>query len=69
MSPDDAYEYVKSIRPRVLLTSSQWQAVQDYYRHLIVRRVVGFLHAADLLVKASEVAAASQDLVKFDDNF
>ncbi|XP_058764550.1 phosphatidylglycerophosphate phosphatase PTPMT1-like [Vicia villosa] len=68
MSPDAAYEYVKSIRPRVLLASSQWQAVQDYYRHLILRRVVGFSPAVDLLVKASEVAAASQDLVKFDDN-
>lgn len=25
MTPDAAYEYVKSIRPRVLLASSQWQ--------------------------------------------
>lgn len=25
MSPDAAYEYVKSIRPRVLLASAQWQ--------------------------------------------
>ncbi|GMH00637.1 hypothetical protein Nepgr_002476 [Nepenthes gracilis] len=31
MTPDAAYEYVRSIRPRVLLASSQWQAVQDYY--------------------------------------
>lgn len=68
MSPDAAYEYVKSIRPRVLLASAQWQAVQEYYRHLIVRRAVGFAPAADLLVKASEFAAASHDLVPFDDN-
>lgn len=32
MTPDTAYEYVKSIRPRVRLASSQWQAVQDYYQ-------------------------------------
>lgn len=31
MTPDDAYKYVRSVRPRVLLASSQWQAVQDYY--------------------------------------
>lgn len=31
MTPDAAYEYVRSIRPRVRLASSQWQAVQDYY--------------------------------------
>lgn len=31
MTPDAAYEYVRSIRPRVRLASSQWQAVRDYY--------------------------------------
>ena len=67
MSPDVAYEFVRSIRPRVLLASSQWQAVQDYYRHLMVRRVVGFVPSADLLVKASEAVAAGS-LVTFDDN-
>lgn len=30
MSPVDAYAYVRSKRPRVLLAASQWQAVQDY---------------------------------------
>lgn len=37
LTPDAAYDYVKSIRPRVLLASSQWQAVQDYY-HLKVKK-------------------------------
>ncbi|WOH09311.1 hypothetical protein DCAR_0728767 [Daucus carota subsp. sativus] len=32
MTPTVAYEYVRSIRPRVRLASSQWQAVQDYYQ-------------------------------------
>nr|XP_043612583.1 phosphatidylglycerophosphate phosphatase PTPMT2 [Erigeron canadensis] len=31
MTPKAAYDYVKSIRPRVRLAYSQWQAVQDYY--------------------------------------
>ncbi|XP_073278455.1 phosphatidylglycerophosphate phosphatase PTPMT2-like [Primulina huaijiensis] len=34
MTPDAAFLYVRSIRPRVLLASSQWQAVQDYYIRL-----------------------------------
>ncbi|KAJ1394073.1 Tyrosine specific protein phosphatases domain [Sesbania bispinosa] len=68
MTPDAAYEYVKSIRPRVLLASSQWQAVQEYYHHLMMRRAVGCAPTADLLLKASRVAAASRDLVKFDDS-
>ncbi|KAL2489689.1 putative dual specificity protein phosphatase DSP8 [Forsythia ovata] len=36
MKPDAAYDYVKSIRPRVLLASSQWKAVQEFY-HLKVK--------------------------------
>ncbi|XP_042050432.1 phosphatidylglycerophosphate phosphatase PTPMT2-like [Salvia splendens] len=34
MTPGAAYEYVRSIRPRVLLASSQRQAVEDYYYRL-----------------------------------
>ncbi|KZV45079.1 hypothetical protein F511_29400 [Dorcoceras hygrometricum] len=34
MTPDAAFQYVRSIRPRVLLASSQWQAVQDYHIRL-----------------------------------
>ncbi|PKA65316.1 Putative dual specificity protein phosphatase DSP8 [Apostasia shenzhenica] len=30
MRPTDALEYVRSIRPRVLLAPSQWRAVQEY---------------------------------------
>ncbi|KAG5056963.1 hypothetical protein AAZX31_05G060800 [Glycine max] len=68
MTPDAAYSYVKSIRPRVLLASSQWQAVQEYYYHLMVRRTVGCAPTANLFVKTSQVAAGSRDLVMFDDN-
>ncbi|XP_061337009.1 phosphatidylglycerophosphate phosphatase PTPMT1 [Gastrolobium bilobum] len=68
MTPDAAYDYVKSIRPRVLLASSQWQAVQEYYCHLMVRKAVGCAPAANLLVKAYEVGAASRDLILFDDS-
>ncbi|KAF7810068.1 putative dual specificity protein phosphatase DSP8 [Senna tora] len=62
MTPDAAYDYIKSIRPRVLLASSQWQAVQEYY-HLMVKRAISYAPTANLLVKAS----ATKDLVTFDD--
>lgn len=65
MTPDAAYDYVKAIRPRVLLASSQWQAVQEYY-HLKVKKAVIYTHMTNLVMKA-RVAAASQDLVAFDD--
>ncbi|XP_042065505.1 phosphatidylglycerophosphate phosphatase PTPMT2-like [Salvia splendens] len=34
MTPGAAFEYVRSIRPRVLLASSQRQGVEDYYHGL-----------------------------------
>ncbi|KAK9102271.1 hypothetical protein Sjap_019525 [Stephania japonica] len=33
MTPAAAFEYVRSRRPRVLLASSQWKAVQEYGKH------------------------------------
>jgi|UniRef100_A0A2N9F0R0 hypothetical protein len=65
MTPDAAYEYVRSIRPRVLLASSQWQAVWEYY-HLMVKKAFICTHMTDLIMKAPG-SAASQDLVAFDD--
>lgn len=34
MTPHDAYAYVRSKRPRVLLAASQWKAVQDYSKRI-----------------------------------
>lgn len=65
MTPDAAYDYVRSIRPRVLLASSQWQAVLEYY-HLIVKKAFIYTHMNDLIMKAPR-SAASQDLIAFDD--
>lgn len=65
MTPDSAYDYVKSIRPRVLLASSQWQAVQEYY-HLKMKNAVIYRPMADLITKSPRLAA-SQDLIAFDD--
>ncbi|XP_065623196.1 phosphatidylglycerophosphate phosphatase PTPMT1-like [Quercus suber] len=65
MTPEAAYDYVRSIRPRVLLASSQWQAVLEYY-HLIVKKAFIYTHMNDLIMKAPR-SAASQDLIAFDD--
>lgn len=44
----------------------KFQAVQEYY-HLRVRKAVAYAPSANLIVKASEAALASRDLVTFDD--
>ncbi|KAM7251259.1 hypothetical protein ACFE04_023142 [Oxalis oulophora] len=63
MTPDAAYSYVKSIRPRVLLASAQWQAVQEYYHHLVLKKAIVYRNITDRIFKAP----AAKDLVPFDD--
>ncbi|KAF3789268.1 putative dual specificity protein phosphatase [Nymphaea thermarum] len=38
MTPIEAYHYVRSSRPRVLLAACQWQAVQKYYRIKVMEK-------------------------------
>ncbi|KAL7182703.1 hypothetical protein ACSBR1_041398 [Camellia fascicularis] len=66
MMPEAAYSYVKSIRPRVLLAPSQWQAVQDYY-HLKVNPICKRSHMITSLILKSPKFLAARDLVAFDD--
>ncbi|XP_030513337.1 phosphatidylglycerophosphate phosphatase PTPMT1 [Rhodamnia argentea] len=65
MTPDAAYDYVKSIRPRVLLATSQWQAVQQFY-YLKVKKVDLRSHLSDLVFKTC-VAKIQRDRLPFDD--
>ncbi|XAR59646.1 Phosphoprotein phosphatase [Bertholletia excelsa] len=65
MTPDAAYNYVKSIRPRVLLTSSQWQAVQEFY-HLKRKTAYKPSHMIDLMPETAKFPVA-RELVAFDD--
>ncbi|PON33620.1 Dual specificity phosphatase [Trema orientale] len=65
MTPDSAYDYVKSIRPRVLLAPSQLQAVQEYY-FLKMKNAVVYSPITNLIKKAPRLTT-SQDLVAFDD--
>ncbi|KAL3833071.1 hypothetical protein ACJIZ3_007807 [Penstemon smallii] len=57
MTPEAAFKYVRSIRPRVLLASSQWKAVQDYYHELKKKP------EADIFIPSKTL-----DLEDFDDN-
>lgn len=66
MTPDAAYDYVRSIRPRVLLASAQWQAVLEYY-NLRVNMACLYSHVADKVFRAPR-STASQELVAFDDS-
>ncbi|KAB2056130.1 hypothetical protein ERO13_A11G076000v2 [Gossypium hirsutum] len=66
MTPDAAYEYVRSIRPRVLLAPAQQQAVQDYYLHKVNNNgICG--DSCSMIMKKTLVVAAKQDTAVFDD--
>ncbi|KAK4493578.1 hypothetical protein RD792_018072 [Penstemon davidsonii] len=64
MMPDAAYDYVKSIRPRVLLASAQWKAVQEFY-HLKVKGSSP-KHLTDLCLRSSRFLG-KQELFALDD--
>ncbi|KAF9685429.1 hypothetical protein SADUNF_Sadunf03G0053700 [Salix dunnii] len=65
MTPDAAYNYVRSIRPRVLLASAQWQAVQEYYYQKVDSSDHSF-KMTDLVLRTPR-AAFLQGMVPFDD--
>ncbi|KAL4567207.1 hypothetical protein LXL04_022783 [Taraxacum kok-saghyz] len=67
MTPDVAYNYVKSIRPRVRLAYSQWQAVQDYYKKnqkvIIKSEFEPFDDASMVMVKESDLEGYKESIV------
>ncbi|KAL8136644.1 hypothetical protein V2J09_002645 [Rumex salicifolius] len=65
MTPEVAYNYVKSIRPRVLLASSQRQAVQNYY-NLNVKKQYTMNPSQDLMIRTFNFSKAAEFLA-FDD--
>ncbi|KAF4374748.1 hypothetical protein CsatB_004278 [Cannabis sativa] len=67
MTPDSAYAYIKSIRPRVLLAPSQRKAVQEYYYLRMKSAVIYNYSPMTNLIKKAPKSATSQDLVAFDD--
>ncbi|WOL06234.1 hypothetical protein Cni_G14966 [Canna indica] len=65
MTPTAAYEYVKLIRPRVLLSCAQWKAVEDYY-HSRVQKIGKPIHTKDLIVN-SPLLLSTGKFVAFDE--
>ncbi|KAF3645879.1 putative dual specificity protein phosphatase DSP8 [Capsicum annuum] len=65
MTPNDAYNYVKSIRPRVLLASAQRQAVQEFY-HLMVKKTYSCYPLTSVIPRSSRFLAR-RNLLAFDD--
>ncbi|CAA0823115.1 Putative dual specificity protein phosphatase DSP8 [Striga hermonthica] len=62
MMPAAAYEYVKSIRPRVLLASSQWKAVQEFYLLAVSGGCI-----SSHTINMSFISPRSRDFFSFDD--
>ncbi|ESQ36847.1 hypothetical protein EUTSA_v10008212mg [Eutrema salsugineum] len=62
MTPECAFEYIRSIRPRVMLASAQWKAVKQFYSYNMARK-------ANEIVKRTRLASAGpkQVLSGFDD--
>ncbi|NP_001345354.1 dual-specificity protein-like phosphatase 1 [Zea mays] len=66
MTPAEAYEHVRLRRPRVLLASAQWQAVQEFYQ-LTVKKTGRSTWLDNPLIKPP-LFLATRKLVAFDDS-
>ncbi|KAL9246863.1 hypothetical protein vseg_020349 [Gypsophila vaccaria] len=64
MTPEDAYSFVRSIRPRVLLAGPQWQAVKDYYNFNV--KSAGICTRNELMVRSSGPPSMGNS-IEFDD--
>jgi len=64
MTPEDAYSYVRSIRPRVQLASIQWQAVKDYYNYKL--KSCSSKSCNNLIIRSSGLPPVG-NLFEFDD--
>ncbi|KAL1543341.1 phosphatidylglycerophosphate phosphatase PTPMT2-like [Salvia divinorum] len=67
MTPAAAFEYVRSIRPRVLLASSQRQGVEDYY-HGLKKSGSGSSVVNDPITALSSPETEGTDAEEFDDS-
>ncbi|EOA36145.1 hypothetical protein CARUB_v10009759mg [Capsella rubella] len=56
MTPERAYEYIRSIRPRVLLGTAQWKAVKEFYGSRIGRNA----KENNMIVKQTSLAIAAE---------
>ncbi|CAN6288772.1 unnamed protein product [Urochloa humidicola] len=66
MTPAEAYEHVRMHRPRVLLASAQWQAVQEFYQ-LRVKKTGRSTCLKNPIIKPP-LFLTTRNLVAFDDS-
>ncbi|XP_010531659.1 PREDICTED: putative dual specificity protein phosphatase DSP8 [Tarenaya hassleriana] len=67
MTPEAAYAYARSIRPRVLLAASQWKAVLEYYGLRVTKSQEPIIDTTNDLVPRSVKAVPPRDVMVFDD--
>ncbi|KAH0849917.1 hypothetical protein HID58_095961 [Brassica napus] len=66
MTPEEAYAYVKSIRPRVKLATAQWKAVLEYYHVKVLNTQSSLTDATSALIQECK-AVCSGNVVVFED--
>ncbi|KAF8091362.1 hypothetical protein N665_0447s0021 [Sinapis alba] len=67
MTPEAAYDYVRSIRPRVKLATTQWKAVLEYYHVKVLNTPSSLPDATSALVPRNVQQVCSGNVVVFDD--
>ncbi|KFK36465.1 protein-tyrosine phosphatase mitochondrial [Arabis alpina] len=67
MTPEAAYSYVRSIRPRVLLAATQWKAVLEYYHVRVLSTQRSLTDATSALIPRNVKQVCSGNVVVFDD--
>ncbi|KAH0889521.1 hypothetical protein HID58_051950 [Brassica napus] len=67
MTPEAAYDYVKSIRPRVKLATTQWKAVLEYYHVKVLNTQSSLPDATSALISRNMKQVCSGNVVVFDD--
>ncbi|CAE6031447.1 unnamed protein product [Arabidopsis arenosa] len=67
MTPEAAYAYVRSIRPRVLLAAAQWKAVVEYYHVKVLNTQSCLTDTTSALIPRNVKQVCSGNVVVFDD--
>ncbi|CAN8316490.1 unnamed protein product [Cochlearia groenlandica] len=67
MTPEAAYAYVRSIRPRVLLAATQWKAVLEYYHAKVLNTQSSLTNSTSALIPRNAKQVCSGNVVVFDD--
>ncbi|XP_048611393.1 phosphatidylglycerophosphate phosphatase PTPMT1-like [Brassica napus] len=67
LTPQEAYAYVKSIRPGVKLATAQWKAVLEYYHLMVLKTQSSLTDATSALIPRNVKQVCSGNVVVFED--